>query len=390
MQCKVSCMTERLYYNDSYLHQFQARVVEISGDGRKGYLDRTAFYPSSGGQPFDVGTLGGVAVSDVVEEDDRVAHVVEKPLALGEVTGEVDWTRRFDHMQQHTGQHLLSAVFEELFGIATVSFHMGAAVSTIDVNAASLSALQIERVEDRCAEIVAKARPVLITFEDASADLGLRKASERTGTLRIVSIDGLDRSACGGTHVRSTAEIGPVQIRKLEKIRGTTRVEFVCGMRAVRAARSDFRLLSDVARTLSTPFEEIPALVSAQIEKTKALEKTCQRLSTELARREGAELHAATAPGEDGIRRVTHAGVIDDAVRTRAQAFIACGKAVFLAVSDEPPAVLLAASADSGVHAGNRVKEAVSAAGGRGGGNQTVAQGSVPAAALKDVLEALS
>jgi alanyl-tRNA synthetase len=383
-------MTERLYYTDSYLHQFQARVIEISNDGRKIYLDRTAFYPSSGGQPFDIGTLGGVAVSDVVDDDDRVAHIIEKPLALGEVTGEIDWTRRFDHMQQHTGQHLLSAVFEELFGIPTVSFHMGSAVSTIDVSAPSLSPSQTERVEERCAGIVAEARPVLITFEDASADLGLRKASERTGTLRIVSIQGLDRSACGGTHVRSAAEIGPIQIRKLEKIRGTTRVEFVCGMRAIRAARSDFRLLSEIARTLSTPFEEIPALVSSQIEKSKALEKTCQRLSTELAKREGAELHAATTPDAEGIRRATHQGAIDDAVRTRAQAFIAGGKAVFLAVSDDPPAVLLAASTDSGVHAGNRVKEAVSAAGGRGGGNQTVAQGSVPTDALKSVVEALS
>ncbi len=383
-------MTERLYYADSYLHNFQARVVEISGDGRRIYLDRTAFYPSSGGQPFDVGTVGGVAVIDVVDEEDRVAHMVDKPLALGEVTGEIDWTRRFDHMQQHTGQHLLSAVFEELFGISTLSFHMGSAVSTIDVSTPSLSASQTECVEDRCAEIVAEARPVLITFEDAAADLGLRKASERTGTLRIVSIQGLDRSACGGTHLRSTAEIGPLQIRKLEKIRGTTRVEFVYGMRAARAARSDFRLLSEIARALSTPFEEIPELVSAQIEKTKVLEKTCQRLSTELAKREGAELHAATAPDADGVRRVKHTGPIDDALRTRAQAFVASGKAVFLAVSENPPAVLLAASPDSGVHAGNRVKEAVSAAGGRGGGNQTVAQGSVPAAALTDVVAALS
>jgi alanyl-tRNA synthetase len=382
-------MTERLYYNDSYLHRFQARVIDIADDGRKVYLDRTAFYPSSGGQPFDVGTLGGVTVVDVVGEDDRVAHVVEKPLALGDVTGQVDWTRRFDHMQQHTGQHLISAVFEDLFGISTVSFHMGSAVSTIDVSAASLSPSQTERVEERCAEIVAEARPVSITFEDASADLGLRKASERTGTLRIVSIQGLDRSACGGTHLRSTSEIGPLAIRKLEKIRATTRVEFVCGMRAIHASRSDFRLLSEIARSLSTPFEDIPALISAQIEKSKALEKTGQRLLTELAKREGAELHAATTPGEDGIRRVTHNGPIDDAVRTRAQAFIAGGKAIFLAVSDDPPSVLLAASTDSGVHAGNRVKEAVSAAGGRGGGNQTVAQGSVPAAALKAVVAAL-
>jgi len=220
--------------------------------------------------------------------------------------------------------------------------------------------------------------------------LGLRKASERTGTLRIVSIDRLDRSACGGTHLRSTAEIGAVQIRKLEKIRGTTRVEFVCGLRALRAARSDFRLLSEISRTLSTAFADVPAYLTAQIEKTKTLEKTCQKLSAEVARREGAELHAATAPGQDGIRRVVEKGAIDDAVRTRAQAFIAGGKAVFLAVSEDPAAVLLAASADSGVHAGNRVKEAVTAAGGRGGGNQALGQGSVPAGALQGVIEALT
>jgi alanyl-tRNA synthetase len=382
-------MTERLYYNDCYLREFQARVVQVSEDGRRVVLDRTAFYPSSGGQPFDLGVLGGAAVLDVVDEEAQVVHVVDKPVALGEVACEVDWTRRFDHMQQHTGQHLLSAVFEELFGIGTLSFHMGAVVSSIDVNAAALETRQIERVEERCAEIVAGARPVLITFEDAAADLGLRKASERTGTLRIVSIEGLDRSACGGTHLRSTAEIGPVEIRKLEKIRGTTRVEFVCGLRAVRAVRTDFRLLSEISRTLSAPFEDIPALIAAQIEKAKTLEKTCLRLSTELAKREGGELHAATAPGEDGIRRVVHKGAIDDAVRTRAQAFVAGGKAVFLAVSDDPASVLLAASADSGVHAGNRVKEAVSAAGGRGGGNQTLGQGSVPAGALKDVVASL-
>ncbi len=383
-------MTERLYYHDSYLRRFEAHVAEVSGQGRRVCLDRTAFYPSSGGQPFDLGMLGGVAVREVIDEGDRVVHIVEEPLGLGEVTGEVDWTRRFDHMQQHTGQHLLSAVFEELYGISTVSFHMGAEVSTIDVSAASLDAGQMERVEERCAEIVGEARPVSIGFEDASAELGLRKASERTGTLRIVSIDRLDRSACGGTHVRSTAEIGAVQIRKLEKIRGTTRVEFVCGLRALRAARKDFRLLSEISRTLSTAFEDVPAFLTAQIEKTKTLEKNCQRLSTELARREGVELHAATAPGEDGIRRVVEKGAIDDAVRTRAQAFIAGGKAVFLAVSEDPAAVLLAASADSGVHAGNRVKEAVAAVGGRGGGNQALGQGSVPAAALKGVVDALT
>ncbi len=382
-------MTERLYYQDCYLREFRARVSEISGDARRVYLDRTAFYPTSGGQPFDLGTLGGVAVSEVVDEEDRIAHVLEQPLSSTEIAGAIDWTRRYDHMQQHTGQHLLSAVLEELFKIRTVSFHLGAETSTIDVEAAAIPPAQIERTEDRCAEVVAEARSVQVTFEDASEDPGLRKASQRSGTLRIVSIEGIDRSACGGTHVRSTAEVGPLLIRKLDKIRGTARIEFVCGKRALSRAREDYRLLASVGRALSAPPEESPALLAALIEKNKSLEKTCQRMSTELARREGRELYLATAPDDDGVRRVIERGAIDETMRVRAQAFAAGEKAVFLARCDQPPSVLLAASPDSGVHAGERVKAAVTAAGGRGGGNQTLAQGSVPDSSALAALDAL-
>ena len=379
-------ITERLYYSDSYLSEFRARVAAAEDGGRRVYLDRTAFYPTSGGQPFDVGTLGGVAVVEVADEGDRVAHLLESPLPSDEVEGRVNWSRRFDHMQQHTGQHLLSAVFEELYGIATLSFHMGAETSTIDVAAASLDPERIERVEERCAEIVAQARPVTVTYEDAATAAGLRKESQRSGTLRIVSIQDVDRSACGGTHVRSTAEIGPVLIRKLDKIRGNVRVEFVCGLRALRQARQDYRILQETSRALSAPAERAPELIAAQTERVKALEKTCQRQAAELAAREGRELHAATVPDAQGLRRVTQHGAIDEAMRVRAQSFVGAGKAMFLAVCEDPPSVLLAASPDSGVHAGERVKAAVTAAGGRGGGNPALAQGSVPSF---DVLEAV-
>jgi alanyl-tRNA synthetase len=379
-------ITERLYYSDSYLSEFRARVAAAEDGGRRVYLDRTAFYPTSGGQPFDVGTLGSVAVVEVADEGDRVAHLLESPLPSDEVEGRVNWSRRFDHMQQHTGQHLLSAVFEELYGIATLSFHMGAETSTIDVAAASLDPERIERVEERCAEIVAQARPVTVTYEDAATAAGLRKESQRSGTLRIVSIQDVDRSACGGTHVRSTAEIGPVLIRKLDKIRGNVRVEFVCGLRALRQARQDYRILQETSRALSAPAERAPELIAAQTERVKALEKTCQRQAAELAAREGRELHAATVPDAQGLRRVTQHGAIDEAMRVRAQSFVGGGKAMFLAVCEDPPSVLLAASPDSGVHAGERVKAAVTAAGGRGGGNPALAQGSVPSF---DVLEAV-
>ena len=380
-------MTERLYYQDCYLREFNARVMET--EGNRVYLDRTAFYPTSGGQPFDLGTLGGVAVREVIDEEDRIGHVMDAPPAATEVAGVIDWERRYDHMQQHTGQHLLSAVLEELFKIRTLSFHLGGEVSTIDVDAPSVTPEQIERVEERCAEVVAEARPVQIAFEDASATLELRKASERTGTLRIVTIENLDRSACGGTHVRTTAEIGMVLAGKSEKIRGITRLEFVCGNRALRRARADYRLLTAIGRALSVPPEQAPDLLSGLIEKNKSLEKTGQRLSTELARREGKDLYLAAEPGPDGIRRIIQRGLIDDAMRARAQAFVAGEKAVFLAVCDEPPSLLLAASADSGIHAGDRVKAAVAAAHGRGGGNVQLGQGSVPDAAALASAEAL-
>jgi alanyl-tRNA synthetase len=384
-------MTERLYYDDCYLREFQAKVVDTADNGMRVYLDRTAFYPTSGGQPFDLGTVGGASVQDVIDEDDRIAHVLSAPVEAGDVAARIDWDRRFDHMQQHTGQHLLSAVLIELFNIPTVSFHMGAVTSTIEVAAPQIDAARMERAEERCAEIVAEARPVSIAYEDSSAELGLRKASARTGTLRIISIDRLDRSACGGTHVRSTAEIGPLLLRKLEKIRGNVRIEFVCGLRAVRRARQDFRTLSEISRLVSVPFDEAPAIIGAQVEKAKSLEKVAARLAAELAKREGAELYAATAPDGAGVRRATQRGAIDDAMRARAQAFVLGSKAVFLAISENPPSVLLAASADSGVHAGDRVKAAVSAAGGRGGGNAGLAQGSVPdAKALENAVAQLA
>jgi alanyl-tRNA synthetase len=379
-------MTERLYYQDCYLREFRARVVETSPDGLRVYLNRTAFYPTSGGQQFDTGTLGGANVTDVVDEQERVAHVVDSPLFAGDVTGEIDWARRFDHMQQHSGQHLLSAVLEELFKIPTVSVHLGSEMSTVDLGTPALTSTQIEQAEERCAEIVREARPVAITHAEAGADLDLRKASERTGTLRIVSIDGVDRSACGGTHVRTTAEIGLVLVRKLDKMRGNVRLEFVCGMRALRQARADFRVLQEVSRVVSVPASEVPALIAAQIVRLKSLEKGTQKLAGELALREGKEQWAASTPDSDGIRRVTIRGSIDDALRTRAQAFCTQGRAVFLAIAQDPPSVLLAASSDSGLHAGERVKAAVTAAGGRGGGNQAFAQGSLPAGADLDAM----
>ncbi|HEV2689776.1 MAG TPA: DHHA1 domain-containing protein, partial [Bryobacteraceae bacterium] len=380
-------MTDRLYYHDSYLTEFRARVVEASPDGLRVYLDRTAFYPTSGGQPFDTGKLGGVAVSEVMDEDDgRIAHRLAAPLAEREVSGAIDWARRFDHMQQHTGQHLLSAVLLDLFDAPTVSFHLGADASTIDV-AHVLDAGQIRKAELRASQVVFENRPVEIGFQDSSEDLALRKPTKREGAIRIVSIRDLDRSACGGTHVRATGEIGPILLRKLDRIRGNQRIEFVCGMRAVKRARSDYEALSAIARTFSAQLDETPALVTAQMEKLQESDKARRKLSAELAQARGRERYASTAPGTDGIRRVLQrVEALSDDLRSEAQSFTSGEKSVFLVVASDPASILLAASKDSGINAGELLKAALTKAGGRGGGSPAMAQGSLPS---KDLIEGL-
>src|SRR3954464_7795475 len=177
-------MTNRLYYTDAYRTTFTGNVVERSDDGLRVYLDETAFYPTSGGQPHDLGMLGDVTVIDVVDEDDRIAHVLSSAMDASRSTlnGAIDWTRRFDNMQQHTGQHLLSAVFEDLFGAKTLSVHFGPDYSTLDLDADSITRVQLVKAEQRANEIVTESRPVTVTFEDASAAAGLRKASDRSGT----------------------------------------------------------------------------------------------------------------------------------------------------------------------------------------------------------------
>jgi len=367
-------MTDRLYYQDSYLTEFRARVVEASPDQLRVYLDRTAFYPTSGGQPFDLGELGGVEVAEVIDEEERIVHVLRAPLAAPDVAGRIDWERRFDHMQQHTGQHLLSAVLLELFNAPTVSFHLGADSSTIDV-AGALNDEQLRQSERRANQVVFENRPVSVTFQHSSGDLGLRKPTERTGEVRIVTIQDLDRSACGGTHVRATGEIGAILIRKLDRIRGNLRVEFVCGMRAIHCARSDFAALSEIARTFSAPLEETPALANAQREKLLDADRTRRKLSAELAQLRGRALYAET---------------LSDEIRTEAQSFTESPLAIFLALVANPPSLLLAVSKDAGIHAGDLLKRLLAEAGGRGGGNATLAQGSLPTpAALDGVAQAL-
>jgi alanyl-tRNA synthetase len=235
-------MTKRLYYDDAYLTQFKARVIEQSPykDRFAVVLDQTAFYPTSGGQPFDQGMLDGVNVVDVLvdENEDRVLHVLTAPVAEppAEVLGEIDWDRRFDHMQQHTGQHILSQAFIEVAQAETVSFHLGADSATIDVAGARRpSPADMEQAELLANKIVWEDRPVTarVVSPEELADLPLRKPPTVTEDIRVIQVADFDWSACGGTHVARTGEIGLCKIVKWENRGAETRVEFRCGLRAL-------------------------------------------------------------------------------------------------------------------------------------------------------------
>ena len=386
--------TLRLYYDDATLARFSATVTATATDGRVVYLDRTAFYPTSGGQPHDLGTLADVPIVDVVDEETRVAHHLAEPLGLpvgAMVVGQVDMVRRVDHMQQHTAQHLLSALLTDHYGWPTVSVHFGDDYSTVDVGRADgIDGEELARIEHRANGLALENHEVTVTYEDAATATGLRKASERDGTLRIITIEGLDRSACGGTHVGRTGEIGAIFLRRAERTRGNTRIEFVAGYRAIRRARTDADLLTRAARPLSAAPADLPALIEQQQARLTELDRERKRLASELAVHEAQALWDG-ATIADEVRRIRHetAGAVKDA-DPLVQQLLARGRCVVLVTNTPTGGVLLAASADSGVDAGQALRPALQAAGGRGGGSPRVAQGAVASpSALPAVIAAL-
>lgn len=371
--------TARLYYEDAYTHAFDARVVDKTDDGRRVYLDKTYFYPSSGGQPHDTGDLSGAAVTEVVDEGDRIAHVLSEALEGDLVQARIDWNRRFDHMQQHSGQHLLSAVFLELFGFETLSFHMGAEVSTVELGTQEITPEQIAVAEERVNALVRAAVPLLVSFEDAAAVQALRKESRRTGTLRIIEIQDVDRSACGGTHVRTTAEIGSVQIRGSEKVRGNVRIEFICGIRALRRARRDYQILAELAKQNAVPPERLVESLASVRQRLLDGERDREKLRLQVARLEADAKYRATPVSPDGLHRLLlRTPSLDEGSRLASIEFAANPKAVCAIFAEEPPSILIASSRDSGVNAGAVLKQVLAERGGRGGGSATLAQGKVP------------
>ena len=398
--------SERLYYEDSFLKSFSATVTDIRevsrGEGESVWqvaLDRTAFYPTSGGQPFDVGVLramsrGGTGLDvlvEGVEEDEagEVWHFVRKPVSAGtQVEGEVDWDRRLDHMQQHTGQHVLSAVFLRELQAPTVSFHLGDTSSTIDIATGPVPAHSLDRVERLVNRIIAEDHPVTVRFVDrAEAEQmmqagNLRKLPDREGRIRLIEIPEIDTNACGGTHVKSTGQIGGLFLRGTEKVTRGLRLEFVCGLRAVQAARTDRAILARATNALSVGAVEIPSALERLKAESKAGAKERQRLREELAAYHATRLAVEDAI-KDGLRLVERSFKDRDRdyvklLASRVASAAPSTAVVFCAEETEPARIFVARSIGLDFDCGRILKEALAQHGLRGGGSADLAQGDVP------------
>ena len=390
-------MTQRLYYDDSFIREFEARVVSCApaNDRFEVVLDRTAFYPTSGGQPNDTGTLGDAKVLDVIDRaaDHEIVHVTDRALTAGaDVHGAIDWQRRFDHLQQHTGQHLLSAAFIDLSGVHTVSFHLGREASTIDLNTTNLTAAQIDAAERRTNEIIFDDRPIRIvygTLEELSA-AGIRKTVDREGILRAIEVEGFDRQPCGGTHASRTGQVGLIVVRKAEKLKGIWRVEFVCGWRAAKTSHADLAALTESARILSCAPPDLPSIVAKASEERQATHRSRQRLIEQLAELQ-ARAFAAEIAAANGNTVHLICKVLDEPdlayARSVATKFVAApGRRALLATTGGH--IIFAQSAGLDADMSALLREIISSEGGKGGGSRDFAQGSVAdASRVSAVLE---
>ncbi|MGI4755256.1 MAG: alanyl-tRNA editing protein [Janthinobacterium lividum] len=409
-------VADRIYYDDPGCTSFTAEVTAIREiarvDGKQVWqiaLDRTAFCPTSGGQPFDTGVLTATARSGAsltvpitnVEEDEsgEVWHTTAKPLQEGTaVSGAVDADRRRDHMQQHSGQHLLSAVLYRDFGARTISFHLGSETSTIDLEGATLTEQALEQAEQATNQVVGQALPISIQHvsqneaEDMLAKGLLRKLPPRSGRIRLIEIPGLDLNACGGTHVANTAGIGPLLLRGTEQVRGGVRLAFVCGGRAIQAAHDDFQRLAGLARTLSTGVEEVPDRIARLLAESRSAAKERTALLRSLAEAEAVQLAApATSslvvhtldPQQPG-RDAAYAKLLASALVTNTPA-----KLALIAFPQGTESSVVLAAKRGSLDCGTSLRAALSDIGGRGGGSQEMAQGSLASDQLQSLLQKL-
>ncbi|MEA3408455.1 MAG: DHHA1 domain-containing protein [Chloroflexota bacterium] len=386
--------TKRLYWAKPYRRAFDAVVVGwLTFEGEPAVvLDRTCFYPTSGGQPHDTGVLNDVAVVNVVERDERIIHVLSEPLEATRVHGVIDWERRYDHMQQHTGQHILSQAFERELGASTVSFHLGDEESTIDVSASTLGVQEVERVENAANALILTDCPVQVREygREEACSMARREIPEDLERVRIVHIGDYDHSACGGTHLRSTGELGLVHISGWEQRGDHTRVAFLCGWRALSDYFSKDRICREVANDLSVAVDELPGAVERLEEAEAAARREARALRTRVLDLELPSLLDKAEPVE-GLR-VLHRLLEDhDAGNMRyiARNLVEGQESVvvLLAVTDPAPQICFACSSDVDVDMPSLLRDAAAPYGGRGGGEPHIAQGGGMAADdIPDVL----
>lgn len=385
-------MSERLYYSDAYLRTFDARVLErVDIDGRPAViLDRTAFYPEGGGQPSDRGTLDRARVVDVIERasDGAVLHVLSEPLASDRVSGVVDSTRRFDLMQQHTGQHILSEAFIQTANALTVSFHLNPdpneGALTIDLNTPKLTPAQIDQAEDAANRVVWENRPVIARFVTNAemAALPLRKPPTVETSIRVVEVEGFDWSACGGTHVARTGEVGLIKIVKVDRRGGESRVEFRCGGRALLDYRRKHTMISQVASDLSVGFWELDQAIGRMQADARMLRKQLAEADARLQQYEAQDLlNTLESRGEFGL--IAHTWLNRDAayLKRMAQVLTAQPRTVVLlgAIADAALALVFARSKDVPLDLAAPLKAAAAQLGAKGGGSPDFAQAGGPA-----------
>ncbi len=397
-------MSDRLYYADSYATHFEATVTEqTTHEGKPALvLNQTYFYPTSGGQPHDTGIINGLPIIDVIvrDEDAAILHVLDAPapsLVEQTVACEINWARRFDHMQQHTGQHILTQAFIQTAEAKTVSFHLSTESVTIDLDANGLSDSQIETAEKLANEIIQADKTVTATIREMDDQDGvrMRKLPKHivTDGLRVVEIEGFDTTACGGTHVARTGEIGLIKIIKLEKHGDKTRLEFRCGGRALSDYGDKHQVISTLATEMNCRFPEVPENVAKLRAELKTAQTALKELREQLVEYEATKI-LSEAPRPNGYALITASFDGRDAgeLKLLASRLTAGGSAVVLmGTAGEKAQLIFARSADLPFNMGALLKEAAGKLGGRGGGQPTFAQGGGVAATvdqIKSVIEA--
>ncbi|MBL0386315.1 alanyl-tRNA editing protein [Tumebacillus sp. ITR2] len=397
-------MTGKLYYDDPYLRLFTATVTDagVEADGTPFVvLDRTAFYPTGGGQPSDQGTLNGIRVLDVEEVENSIHHRLEKAdLAVGtSVEGVLDWERRFDHMQQHTGQHILSAAFEELFDAATVGFHLGREIVTVDIALPDLTPEITEKVESLANSIVFENRPIDARFVDAEelALMPLRKAPSVTENIRIVTIANFDYSPCGGTHPHRTGEVGPIKILSYERYKGNVRIDFVCGWRTLKVMTDKQHILRQMSRQLTAGEHELPDKLERLLAERKELSTGLQEMKQQFLHAEAETLlnEALSRRGTLVVARTFEERSMQDLQRLAQRMTEREPSVIVLFISSGEKTQLVFGRGNAvGLNMNNMLKSVLPMIDGKGGGSPSLAQGGgvsklAPVDLLDDVLQKL-